>query len=267
MLAEAKAEEKDVLLRAKDEALKIRTAAEQEAREARNHRHHRLGVVDHDYAAGAKHRSPGNESLVIHQRRFGLFAGHDVWSDAKEAKARLGYLDEEPIVYPHLTGREFLHLVADLYGSQRGPDREIQLKRLFDLFEFADKADELISSYSHGTKQKVGLASVLIHEPEVMLLDEPTNGLDPRAARRVKDLLQELAAHGRTVILSTHILEIAQALCDRVAIMNRGRVVAVGTLEELRSGAGSSEASLEELFLQLTGGAESKDVIDQLMKS
>jgi ABC-2 type transport system ATP-binding protein len=112
----------------------------------------------------------------------------------------------------------------------------------------------------------VGLASVLIHEPEVMLLDEPTNGLDPRAARRVKDLLQELAAHGRTVILSTHILEIAQALCDRVAIMNQGRVVAVGSLAELRSGAGSSEASLEELFLQLTGGLESKDVIDQLMR-
>ena len=192
--------------------------------------------------------------------------GHDVWTDAKAAKARLGYLDEEPIVYPNLTGREFLQLVADLYGVERGPEREIQLKRLFDLFEFTDKADELISSYSHGTRQKVGLASVLIHEPEVMLLDEPTNGLDPRAARRVKDLLQEFAAHGRTVVLSTHILEIAQALCDRVAIMDRGRVVAVGTLEELRSGVGSSEASLEELFLQLTGGVESKAMIDQLMR-
>jgi ABC-2 type transport system ATP-binding protein len=205
--------------------------------------------------------------LLVPTRGWVRIAGHDVWSDAKEAKARLGYLDEEPIVYPHLTAREFLHLVADLYGSERGPDRETQLKRLFELFEFSEKADELISSFSHGTKQKVGLASVLIHEPEVMLLDEPTNGLDPRAARRVKDLLQELAAHGRTIVLSTHILEIAQALCDRVAIMNRGHVVAVGTLEELRSGAGSSEASLEDLFLQLTGGAESKDIIDQLMQN
>jgi ABC-2 type transport system ATP-binding protein len=204
--------------------------------------------------------------LLVPSQGWVRVAGHDVWGDAKAAKARLGYLDEEPIVYPHLTGREFLHLVADLYGGERGPDRETQLKRLLDLFEFTDKADELISSYSHGTRQKVGLASVLIHEPEVMLLDEPTNGLDPRAARRVKDLLQELAAHGRTVILSTHILEIAQALCDRVAIMNQGRVVAVGSLAELRSGAGSSEASLEELFLQLTGGLESKDVIDQLMR-
>jgi len=204
--------------------------------------------------------------LLVPTRGRIRVAGYDVGSDAKEAKARLGYLDEEPIVYPHLSAREFLHLVADLYGVERGPERESQLQRLFDLFEFSEKADELISSYSHGTKQKVGLASVLIHEPEVMLLDEPTNGLDPRAARRVKDLLQELAAHGRTVILSTHILEIAQALCDRVAIMNRGQVVAVGTLEELRSGAGSSEASLEELFLQLTGGIESRDVIDQLLQ-
>ena len=204
--------------------------------------------------------------LLVPTRGWIRVAGHDVWRDSAAAKARLGYLDEEPIVYPHLTGREFLNLVADLYGSQRGPDRDTQLKHLFDLFEFAEKADELISSYSHGTRQKVGLASVLIHEPDVMLLDEPTNGLDPRAARRVKDLLQELAAHGHTVILSTHILEIAQALCDRVAIMNRGQVVAVGTLEELRSGAGSSEASLEELFLQLTGGLENRAVIDQLMQ-
>src|SRR4030081_746182 len=97
-------------------------------------------------------------------------AAHAAWGAAAGARARLGYLDEEPIVYPHLTGREFLNLVADLYGSQRGPDRDPQLKHLFDLFEFADKADELISSYSHGTRQKVGLASVLIHEPEVMLL-------------------------------------------------------------------------------------------------
>jgi ABC-2 type transport system ATP-binding protein len=203
--------------------------------------------------------------LLVPTRGWVRVSGHDVWSDSKAAKSRLGYLDEEPIVYPNLTGREFLHLVADLYGVPRGPERETQLKRLFDLFEFTDKADELISSYSHGTRQKIGLASVLVHEPDVILLDEPTNGLDPRAARRVKDLLQELAAHGRTVILSTHILEIAEALCERVAIMNRGRVVAVGTLAQLRSGAGSSEASLEELFLQLTGGVESKAVIDQLL--
>jgi ABC-2 type transport system ATP-binding protein len=195
-------------------------------------------------------------------------AGVDVWREPMRARTRLGYLDEEPIVYPYLTGREFLELVADLYGVARGGQREGQIQRLFSLFEIGDKADELISSYSHGTRQKVGLASLLIHDPQVLFLDEPTNGLDPRATRRVKELLQELAERGRAVILSTHILEIAQALCHRVAIIHAGRVAAVGTLEELRAGAGAGAdgASLEDLFLQLTGGPEQRDVIERLLQ-
>ncbi|MGH7775839.1 MAG: ABC transporter ATP-binding protein [Candidatus Dormibacterales bacterium] len=196
---------------------------------------------------------------------WGRVAGYDLSTEAERAKAVTGYLDEEPIVYPYLSGREFLHLVADLYGVARGPLREQQVQRLFRVLEFEDKADELISSYSHGTRQKVGLASVLLHAPQLLLLDEPTNGLDPRIARTVKDLLKELAAHGRTVIVSTHILEIAEALCDRVAIMDRGRLVAVGTLDQLRASAGSSGASLEELFLRLTGGPNSRALIEQLL--
>ena len=194
--------------------------------------------------------------------------GLDVWEEPLRARTLLGYLDEEPIVYPHLTGREFLELVADLYGLPRGRQREGQIQRLFALFEIEDKADELISSYSHGTRQKIGLASLLIHDPQVFFLDEPTNGLDPRAARRVKELLQELAGRGRAIVLSTHILEIAQALCHRVAIMYGGRVVAVGSLEELRAGAGAGAggASLEDLFLQLTGGAEQREVIERLLQ-
>jgi ABC-2 type transport system ATP-binding protein len=193
-------------------------------------------------------------------------AGIDVWREPLRARARLGYLDEEPIVYPYLTGREFLELVADLYGISRGSRREAQIERLFSLFEIGDKADELISAYSHGTRQKIGLASLLIHDPEVLFLDEPTNGLDPRAARRVKDLLQELAERGCAIILSTHILEIAQALCHRVAIIDRGRVAAVGSLAELRAGVGADRASLEDLFLQLTGGPEQRDVIERLLE-
>jgi ABC-2 type transport system ATP-binding protein len=192
--------------------------------------------------------------------------GIDVWRDPLRARAQLGYLDEEPLVYPYLTGREFLELVADLYGISRGAQRETQIRRLFSLFEIGDKADELISGYSHGTRQKIGLASLLIHEPQVLFLDEPTNGLDPRAARRVKELLQELAERGRAIILSTHILEIAQALCHRVAIIHHGRVAAVGSLAELRAGAGADRASLEDLFLQLTGGAEQHDVIERLLE-
>jgi ABC-2 type transport system ATP-binding protein len=204
--------------------------------------------------------------LLVPSGGVARICGVDVWREPLRARAMLGYLDEEPIVYPYLSGREFLRLVADLYGIARGPQREAQIDRLFSLFEMGDKADELISSYSHGTRQKVGLSSLLIHEPEVLFLDEPTNGLDPRAARRVKELLQELADRGRAVILSTHILEIAQALCDRVAIIDHGRVVAVGTLAELRRGAGTADASLEDLFLQLTGGPEQREVVERLLE-
>ena len=116
----------------------------------------------------------------------------------------------------------------------RGPERQQRMERLLGLFELADRG-ELIGAYSHGMKQKIGLASLLIREPSVLLLDEPTNGLDPRSARLVKDLLEELATRGTTVLLSTHILEVAQALCRRIAIMDRGHLVATGTMEELRT--------------------------------
>ena len=206
--------------------------------------------------------------LVVPTSGWARVCGFDVWREPRPARARLGYLDEDPIVYPYLTGREFLELLADLYGLPRGRQRELQIDRLLSLFEMTDKADELISGYSHGTRQKISLASLLVHDPEVLFLDEPTNGLDPRAARRVKELLQELAERGRAVILSTHILEIAQALCDRVAIIHRGRVAAVGSLEELRAGAGAGadRASLEDLFLQLTGGPEERAVIERLLE-
>ena len=206
--------------------------------------------------------------LVAPTSGAALVCGLDVWREPRRARAKLGYLDEEPIVYPHLSGREFLNLVADLYGVRRGRQREQQIERLFSAFEMSDKADELISGYSHGTRQKVGLASLLIHDPEVLVLDEPTNGLDPRAARRVKELLQELAERRRAVILSTHVLEIAQALCDRVAIIHRGKVAAVGSLAELRAGAGAGAdgATLEDLFLQLTGGPEEREVVERLLE-
>jgi ABC-2 type transport system ATP-binding protein len=194
-----------------------------------------------------------------------LIDGFDIHAQPLEAKARLGYLDEEPFVHPHLTGREFLNYIADLYRMPRGPERQQRMERLLGLFELADRNGELIGAYSHGMKQKIGLASLLIREPSVLLLDEPTNGLDPRSARLVKDLLEELAALGTTVLLSTHILEVAQALCKRVAIIDRGHVVATGTMEELRAQAGSEQASLEELFLKLTAGPESRELIERLL--
>jgi ABC-2 type transport system ATP-binding protein len=182
--------------------------------------------------------------------------GIDVWREPMRAKALLGYLDEEPFVYPGLTGWEYLNLVADLYQVPRGPERHSHAERLLNFFELYEKRNEVIGSYSHGMRQKIGLASLLIHDARILFLDEPTNGLDPRSARRVKDLLEELAADGVSVVLSTHILEIAQALCHRVAILSAGRVVAEGTIEELRHRTGANQASLEDLFLDLTGGPE-----------
>jgi len=191
--------------------------------------------------------------------------GFDIFRQANEAKARLGYLDEEPFVHQHLTAREFLDFISDLYRMPRGVERQQRVENLLRLFELADRDRELIGNYSHGMRQKIGLASLLIREPSVLLLDEPTNGLDPRSARLVKDLLEQLAARGTTVLLSTHILEIAQALCHRVAIIDRGHVVATGTMSELGRQAGSEQASLEDLFLKLTAGPESREMIDQLL--
>src|SRR3989442_9764699 len=175
-----------------------------------------------------------------------LIDGIDIIAAPLAAKARLGYLDEEPFVHPHLTGREFLAFVADLYRMPSGRQREERMARLLNLFDLADKNGELIGGYSHGMRQKIGLASLLIREPSVLLLDEPTNGLDPRSARLVKDLLEELAARGTTVLLSTHILEVAQALCRRGGIIDRRPVVPPGRLDELPGPAGGGGAKPRE---------------------
>ena len=194
-----------------------------------------------------------------------LISGVDVFAEPMRAKALLGYLDEEPFIHQHLTGREFLHFIADLYRIPRGSEREQRMSRLLNLFELSGHDGELIGGYSHGMKQKIGLASLLIREPPVLLLDEPTNGLDPRSARLVKDLLGQLAQRGTAVLLSTHILEVAQALCDRVAIIDKGVIAATGTIEDLRAQTGSAAASLEDLFLKLTAGPESRELIEKLM--
>ncbi|MGH7867575.1 MAG: ABC transporter ATP-binding protein, partial [Candidatus Dormibacteraceae bacterium] len=202
--------------------------------------------------------------LVVPTSGEARICGLDVWQESMAARRQLGYLDENPIVYPYLTGREFLNLVADLYGLEAGAGRAKRIERLLETLVIQEKADELISGYSHGMCRKIGLASALIHEPEVLLLDEPTNGLDPRAARQVKELLQELASQGRAIILSTHVLEIAQELCDRLAIIDQGKVVATGTLSELRTGVGIDGASLEDLFLKLTESEASPVDADQM---
>ena len=197
--------------------------------------------------------------LLKPTRGSALIAGYDIEHQPLPAKRRFGFVADVPYLYPKLTGHEFLRFIGDLYGVERvvAADRA---RRLLDLFELDDKAGELIEGYSHGMRQKLALAAALLHTPDALILDEPTSGLDPRSARVVKDLLTGLTRQGRAVFFSTHVLEIAQSMCHRVAIIDNGRIVALGTLEELRSQARSGEASLEEIFLQLTGGPEAQDL-------
>ena len=180
-------------------------------------------------------------------------SGIDLSDDPVAAKSRLGFIPDRPFVYDKLTGAEFLRFVAGLYG-QDGPAIERRSEELLELFELLPWKDELTESYSHGMRQKLIISSALLHKPEVIVVDEPMVGLDPKSARLLKDLLREFANRGGTVLMSTHTLEIAEAMCDRIAIVHSGRVVAAGTMDELRSQTSVGDATLEELFLKLTGG-------------
>lgn len=189
-------------------------------------------------------------------------AGHDVQREMMLAKAACGYVPDEPNLYLKLSARELLRFVADLY--EVGRDQvEHRIEELLRLFDLSEAADDLIDSYSHGMRQKTALAAALVHDPRVLVLDEPTIGLDPKSARLIKDILRQLAERGAAIFLSTHILEIAERMCDRIGIINRGELVAVGTMGELRAlGAGTS--SLEDIFLNLTGGAEYAEIAEVL---
>jgi ABC-2 type transport system ATP-binding protein len=190
-------------------------------------------------------------------------AGYDVQSQPLLAKASSGYVPDTPNLYAKLTGRELLSFVADLYDLDRKQvvRRIDELLRMFDLTE---AADDTLDSYSHGMQQKASLAAALMHDPRVLVLDEPTVGLDPKSARLIKDILRQIADRGAAVMLSTHILEIAERMCDRIGIINKGQLVAVGTMEELRRLGQTSEASLEDIFLGLTGGAEMAEIAEIL---
>jgi len=187
--------------------------------------------------------------------------GHDVQREPIQAKSLVGFVPDQPYLYEKLTAREFLRFMADLYGvdPDRAARRGEDLLRLLDL---DDRGDELIEGYSHGMRQKTALAGALIHDPKVFFLDEPTVGLDPKSARLIKDILRQLCDRGVTVFMSTHILEIAERMCDRVGIIQEGKLIACGTMEELRGGVGG--ASLEDIFLELTGGAEYEELAQYL---
>jgi ABC-2 type transport system ATP-binding protein len=190
---------------------------------------------------------------------------YDVQTQPQRAKAITGYVPDTPNLYPKLTGREFLRFIGDLYGIEMQPV-ERRIEELLRLFDLTQAGDDTIDSYSHGMQQKTALAAALVHDPRVLVLDEPTVGLDPKSARLIKDILRQMAERGAAVFLSTHILEIAERMCDRIGIIHQGQLVAVGTFDELRllRGAGSGESSLEDIFLSLTGGAEYAEIAEVL---
>lgn len=174
----------------------------------------------------------------------------DITTDGLAVKSQLAYVPDQPFLYEKLTGREFLYFVAEIYGlpKKRRDDNLTSLIRRLDIGEFLD---QLTESYSHGMKQRVVLAAALLHDPAVLVIDEPMVGLDPRAIRTVKNLFVEHTRRGGTVFMSTHTLDIAEAVADRIGIINEGELIAIGTLGELRTQA-RREHSLEEIFLELT---------------
>jgi len=186
--------------------------------------------------------------------------GFDIQREPLRAKALLGYVPDQPYLPDKLTAREYIQLIAGLYrlDPRQAAQRGEELLRLFGL---AERGDEVLGSYSHGMRQKAVVVGALLHDPRAFFLDEPTVGLDPRSARLIKDMLREVANQGAAVLMSTHILEIAERMCDRVIIINEGVIVAAGTLEELRAGG---QASLEDIFLTLTGGAEAAAIAEAL---
>ena len=185
--------------------------------------------------------------------------GDDVVADPMAAKARLGFIPDRPFLYEKLTGAEFLRFVAGLY-RQDGEVVEKRIDELLDVFELSQWKHELIESYSHGMRQKLIISSALIHRPECIVVDEPMVGLDPKAARLLKDIFRQFVDRGGTVLMSTHTLEVAETMCNRIAIIQTGKIVAQGTMAELREQTAAGDASLEELFLKLTGGAAIREL-------
>lgn len=185
--------------------------------------------------------------------------GHDIVREPMEARSLLGFIPDRPFVYEKLTGAELLRFTAGLYGIS-GPQLETRIDELLGLWDLLPWRDQLIESYSHGMRQKAIISSALVHRPSVLVIDEPMVGLDPRSARLLKDLLRSYADGDGAVLVSTHTLELAETLADRLAVIDRGRIVAEGTMDDLRRTAQTAEGGLEEVFLRITRGATDDEI-------
>ena len=189
--------------------------------------------------------------------------GVDIATNPVVAKMKLGFIPDRPFIYEKLTGGEFLKFVAGLY-DQKGPSVEHRSRELLALFDLEEWRDELVESYSHGMRQKLIISSAFVHRPEVIVVDEPMVGLDPKAARILKDLFREYTNRGHTIMMSTHTLEVAEAMCDRIGIIQSGRIRAHGTMTELQQHAAGGAAGLEDIFLKLTGDNAARELVDVL---
>ena len=192
-----------------------------------------------------------------------LIGDDDIQTNPISAKMRLGFIPDRPFVYDKLTGAEFLRFVAGLYG-QEGDAVERRIAELLEVFELSSWKDELIEAYSHGMRQKLIISSALIHRPECIVVDEPMVGLDPKGARLLKDIFRQFVDRGGTVLMSTHTLEVAEAMCDQIGILQHGKIVAHGTMAQIRRQHAAGDASLEELFLKLTGGHAVRELVEVL---
>jgi len=191
--------------------------------------------------------------------------GMPVQQDPVALKRMVGYVPEAPRLYEFLTGIEYLDFIGDVYGMQP-EDKRNRINEYLKALQLEGREGDMINSYSEGMKQKIALISAFLHKPKLLIMDEPLNGLDPRSARIVKDFLQELKRQGVTTILSTHVLEIAQAMCDRIGIMYHGKLQALGNMNELREMSKLPDSGLEDIFLKLTGTGDVRPVVEELLK-
>ena len=185
--------------------------------------------------------------------------GFDVQDNIVEAKRYMGYVPEEPVLPERITGWEYINYVSDIWRVPRGTEREEEIDELLTLLDIKDASDDLIETYSKGMARKTSLVAALIHTPKILILDEVQAGIDPRGAATIKEILNGLRDRGTTILMSTHVLEIAERMCDRIGIINEGKLIAEGTMSELRLQA-KGQQSLEDIFLDLTGGPDMQKI-------
>jgi ABC-2 type transport system ATP-binding protein len=191
--------------------------------------------------------------------------GLDVQKDPVGVKRQVGYVPESPNIYEFLTGIEYLDFIGDIYGIPAA-EKQQRITEYLKALELEGREGDMINSYSDGMKKKISLTSAFLHKPKLLILDEPLNALDPRSARIVKDFLHELKMQRVTTIMSTHVLEIAEALCDRIGIMYQGNILALGNMDELRQRARLPGSGLEDIFLKLTGTGDLRAVVEELLR-